>query len=74
MNKATLLARTLILFASCHSLIANAGQENQFNIEIPTLSGSIKVDGHFDEPQWKNAATTEITIETSPGEKTSLRQ
>lgn len=68
MNKATLLARTLILFASCHSLIANAGQENQFNIEIPTLSGSIKVDGHFDEPQWKNAATTEITIETSPGE------
>ncbi|GIU05136.1 hypothetical protein TUM4261_06500 [Shewanella sp. c952] len=68
MNKATLFARTLILFASCHSLLANAGQENQFNIEIPTLSGSITVDGHFDEPQWENAATTEITIETSPGE------
>ncbi|MEZ9200075.1 DUF5916 domain-containing protein [Shewanella sp. 10N.286.54.B9] len=68
MNKATLLASSVILFISCHSLHANAGQENQFNIEIPTLSGSIKVDGNFDEPQWQNAATTEITIETSPGE------
>ncbi|MCL1094910.1 carbohydrate binding family 9 domain-containing protein [Shewanella kaireitica] len=68
MNKATLLASSVVLLISCHSLHANAGQEDQFNIEIPTLSGSIKVDGNFDEPQWKNAATTEITIETSPGE------
>lgn len=68
MNKATLLASSVVLLISCHSLHANAGQEEQFNIEIPTLSGSIKVDGNFDEPQWKNAATTEITIETSPGE------
>lgn len=68
MNKATLLVSSVVLLTSFHSLHANAGQEDQFNIEIPTLSGSIKVDGHFDEPQWKNAATTEITIETSPGE------
>ncbi|ACJ28721.1 Conserved hypothetical protein [Shewanella piezotolerans WP3] len=68
MNKATQLASSVVFLISCHSLHAYAGQENQFNIEIPTLSGSIKVDGNFDEPQWKNAATTEITIETSPGE------
>ncbi|MCL1059859.1 carbohydrate binding family 9 domain-containing protein [Shewanella gelidimarina] len=68
MNKATIFATSLIIAVSTCSLKANAGQESQFNIQIPSLAGNIEVDGEFNEPQWKNAVSTQITIETSPGE------
>lgn len=68
MNQVTLFAYLLLIAVSTSSLNVNAGQESQFNIKIPSLTGNIEIDGEFNETQWKHAVSTQITIETSPGE------
>jgi len=65
MNKAT---RIVTLLFSLTTFNVNAGQPEQFDFHIPTLSGNAAIDGHFNEPQWQQAATTNIAIETRPGE------
>ncbi|ABV87009.1 carbohydrate binding family 9 domain-containing protein [Shewanella pealeana] len=57
-----------LLFSAFSSSASHAGQTSQFNIHIPTLEGAIQVDGEFNEPQWQQAATTNLQFETRPGE------
>ena len=39
-------------------------------INVPRLSGELKVDGLLDEPLWQQAAKFELAYETDPGENT----
>ncbi|WOT03924.1 carbohydrate binding family 9 domain-containing protein [Shewanella youngdeokensis] len=71
MKKTTLFAQSIssILFAL--TFCVHAGQEQQFNIDIPSINADITVDGELSEPVWQQAISTQLTIETSPGENTA---
>lgn len=60
-----------LLLSAISSSPSQAGLTSQFNIHIPTVEGTIELDGQLDEPQWQQAATAKLKFETRPGENTA---
>ncbi|MCL2915586.1 carbohydrate binding family 9 domain-containing protein [Shewanella corallii] len=49
---------------------ATAGDAGNFHLDIPMLTAPAEIDGRLDDAVWQQAATTQLTIETGPGENT----
>ncbi|WP_028765415.1 carbohydrate binding family 9 domain-containing protein [Shewanella colwelliana] len=69
------MKRQLLLawFALCCLTLSTAalsGSAEQFQLVIPTLDTPAIIDGNLDDAVWQQAATTQLTFETNPGENT----